>query len=141
MAQIGRTTPASATTAIAANRPTAGASNVASVTRSPIEALNPKLGTSLADAFLFHAYQNDNQSPPDHHTGETGGGLVRSTSQAFAAFLEFDAGQDVGAESGSRGGMTSFAGVLARAIDTYETNARVISGSDVPRGSTLSVSL
>lgn len=141
MAQIGRTAPASATTALASNRPTAGNSNVASVTRAPIEAMNAKLGTSLADAFLFHAYQNDNQPTPERHASQTGRGLVRATSQAFAAFLEFDTGYDVGSDTGSRGGVVSFAGVLARAIETYETNARVISGADVPRGKILSINL
>lgn len=141
MAQIGRTMPASATTTVAASRPAAGASNVASVNRAPVEALNPKLGTSLEDAFLFQAYQNGGQPSPEQHAEENGQGLVRATSQAFAAFLEFDSGNDSAAEAGSRGGLTSFAGVLARAISTYETNARVISGSMVARGSTLSVNL
>ena len=141
MAQIGRTAPASATTTVAVNRPTAGASNVASLNRTPIEALNQKLGTSLEDAFLFQGYESGRQAAPEHHPGESGMGLVRATSQAFAAFLEFDGGAETGNEVGSRGGQTSFAGVLARAISTYETNARVISGSAVQRGATLSFNL
>jgi len=141
MAQIGRTTPTSATTAIAASRLAAGAGNVASVARSPVEALNPKLGTSLEDAFLFQAYHNGGRQSPEGQSAEPIQGLVRATSQAFTAFLEFDAGIEGGVTSGSRGGLTSFAGVLARAISTYETNARVISGSLVPRGTTLSINL
>lgn len=141
MAQIGRATPASATTTIAANRPMAGASNVASLSRTPIEALNPKLGTSLEDGFLFQGFLAGRQPEPERSPAEPALGLVRSTSQAFAAFLEFETGPELGNEVGSRGGQTSFAGVLARAINTYETNARVISGSMVPRGATLSVNL
>lgn len=146
MAQIGRTTPTSATTAIAASRPTVAASNVASLGRSPIEALNAKLGTSLGDAFLFNAacnaYQNGGRhSGEGEQTGERGEGLVCATSQAFSAFLEFDSGSESAAGTGWRGGSTSFAGVLARAINTYETNARIISGSMVPRGTTLSLNL
>lgn len=141
MAQIGRTTPTSATTTLAASRSTAGAGGVASVTRAPIEALHAKLGTSLEDAFLSHGNENGDQLAPENHPGDPAMGLLRSTSQAFVAFFEFDSGNEADGESGSRGGLTSFAGVLARAIATYESNARVIHGSVVPRGQKLSFSL
>lgn len=141
MAYIGRAMPTSSMTAVAAGRQAAASSNVASVVRTPVEALAPKLGTSLEDAFLFHARQDDGQPQPENQISDPALGLVRSTTQAFAAFLELDGGNDDGAEGRLRGGPTSFAGILTRAIHTYETNARVISGAMVQRGTTLSVNL
>ena len=142
MAQIGKTVPTSSTATVVGGRQAAGASNVATVDRAPIEALNPKMGTLLDNgASLFHAYQRDD--PPPEREGRSdvhAPGLVRSTSQAFAAFLEFEGGGDTG-DATRKGGIPIFTGVLSRAITTYETNARVISGTMVPLGATLSLSL
>lgn len=143
MAQIGKTVPTSSTTTVVGGRSAAGARNVATVDRSPIEALNPKMGTLLDDgASLFHAYQRDD--PPPEREGRSdvhSPGLVRSTSQAFAAFLEFEGAGDSGGDATRKSGNPIFTGVLSRAITTYETNARVISGTMVPCGATLSLSL
>ena len=143
MAQIGKTVPTSSTTTVVGGRLAAGARNVATVDRAPIEALNPKMGTLLDDgASLFHAYQRDDPPPQrDAPPDARGPGLVRSTSQAFAAFLDFDGHGEPGNESTRKGRIPTFTGVLSRAITTYETNARVIGGTMVPRGATLSLSL
>lgn len=143
MAQIGKTVPTSSTTTVVGGRLAAGARNVATVDRAPIEALNPKMGTLLDDgASLFHAYQRDDPPPErDGRSDVRAPGLVRSTSQAFAAFLQFDGGGETGGESTRKGGTPAFTGVLSRAITTYETNARVISGTVVARGAALSLNL
>lgn len=143
MAQIGRTVPTSSTTTLVGGRLAAGARNVATVERAPVEALNPKLGTLLDDgAFLFHAYQRNDPPPErDDRPDGRGLGLVRSSSQAFAAFLEFDGGGEPGGESSRHGGTAPFSGTLSRAISTYEANARVISGTAVPCGASLSINL
>lgn len=143
MAQIGKTVPTSSTTTVVGGRLAAGARNVATVDRAPIEALNPKMGTLLDDgASLFHAYQRDDPPPErDGRSDVAGPGLVRSTSQAFAAFLEFEGGGEATGDAMRKGAIPIFTGVLSRAITTYETNARVISGTMVPRGATLSLSL
>jgi hypothetical protein len=143
MAQIGKTVPTSSTTTLVGGRLAAGARNVATVDRTPIEALNQKMGTLLDDgASLFQAYQRDDRSP--NREGQADGrgmGLVRSTSQAFAAFLEFDGSGEISGDEARKSGVSTFAGMLGRAITTYETNARVISGTMVPRGTTLSINL
>jgi hypothetical protein len=143
MAQIGKTVPTSSTTTVVGGRLAAGARNVATVDRAPIEALNPKMGTLLDDgASLFHAYQRDEPPPErDERSDAHGPGLVRSTSQAFAAFFEFENSSEASGEGIRKGTVPVFTGVLSRAITTYETNARVISGTMVPRGATLSLNL
>lgn len=143
MAQIGKTVPTSSTTTVVGGRLAAGARNVATVDRTPVEALSAKLGTLLDDGtFLFHAYQRDDPPPEqDDRAKVRGPGLVRSTSQAFASFLEFAGSGEMEGETIRRGGAPLFTGVLSRAITTYETNARVISGTTMPRGAALSLNL
>jgi len=143
MAQIGKTVPTTSATTVAGGRLAAGARNVATADRAPVEAINPRMGTLLDDgAFLFHAYQRNDPPPErDDRPDGRGIGLVRSTSQAFAAFLEFEGGGESTGESSGRGGAVASSRSLARAISAYETNARVISGTDVPCGASLSINL
>lgn len=141
MAVIGRTVPTVPAASVSGSRMAAGARNVATVDRAaPIEELSPKLGASLDDArFLFPEYERGGTRQRSQGGSYTPG-ILRSTSQAFAAFLEFERG-GAGTDSAIVGGTPAFAGLVSRAINIYETNARVVSGSIVPLGQSLSITL
>ena len=66
-------------------------------------------------------------------------GLINAPSQTFAAILEagdqfFSGG--VGEEAGIRA--RKFTGLVSKAIETYENNAKIISGTNVIRGTSFS---
>ncbi len=119
------------------------ARNTANVDGAPIEELSPKLGAHLDDdAELFQEYgEGRGGAGKGRQPREPRLGTFQATSQAFAAFLEFETGPDRGGDTRISGGASRFAGLVAKAINTYETNARVISGGITPKGSSLSLSL
>ena len=142
MAQVSRATPTPAPSAVSGGRVAAGARNVANVDGAPIEELSPKIGASLDDgAFLFNDFSKGRGSGSKGRGTDQMVGNLRATSQAFAAFLEFETSPEHGVGSDLSGGASSFSAVIARAIGTYATNARVISGGITPLGSSLSLSL
>jgi hypothetical protein len=138
MAQIPRNLPPTAPTNVSAGRLQGGSRSVATADSTPVEGASPQDGVLFNDALL---YQEDTAF--DRQSRERSQGNVplenAGTSQTFAAIFEdtgASGGRDVQAAR-SRG----FANIVARAINIYETNVRVIQGSAHPRGSTLSVSL
>jgi hypothetical protein len=141
MAQVSRATPTAAASTVSGGRTVSSARNVANVDGAPIEELSPKVGASLDDgAFHFDDFSKGRGSSQGRKS-EPSVGTLRATSQAFAAFLEFETSPEQGINSDIGGGGARFAAVVARAIGTYETNARVISGGLTPLGSSLSLSL
>ncbi len=140
MAQIGRAAATPAASAVSGGRATSGARNVASVNGAPIEALNAKLGTFLDDnAFSFDDFTKGKGSNRDGNPGEDNPiGRLRASTQAFAAFLEFESNPEQSALTQGIGVRT---GTISPAINTYETNARVISGANIPLGHTLTMKL
>ena len=127
--------------AVGGGRGSAPATRVASLGSSPVEELNPKLGSSFDDAFYLlqdfgrgRLAQQQNQS---HHQAV---GMLRATSQAFAAFLEFESGTNKVTGDGADGARGS-AGLVTRAIAAYEDNARVVSGNEPGLGTSLSLTL
>ena len=143
MAQVARTAPSPPTSAVNSGRTASSARNIANVDGAPIEELSPKLGAHLDDgAELFQEFsQGRGGADKGQQPRETHLGTFQATSQAFAAFLEFEAGSDQGGDARVNGGSSRFAGLIAKAINTYETNALVISGAITPNGRSLSLSL
>lgn len=151
MAQIQRTSSYGISAAGAARLP-AGMRNVASVDNlAPLEELATRVGISFQDAaFLFQGYGGENATSGgggggrDREAGRQGlrvPGIVNAPSETFAAMIEQQDGTGMGAASlGNmlKRGVTTY---LNRAIQTYETNAKVISRDGfVFRGGNVSVS-
>lgn len=149
MAQVFRTSPLVATASAPGARMAAGLRNVATVDRMPVEGMSAKNGTFLDDAgFLYQEYTRDDlQGGVDYGAGGRGRrtplpsvGMMRTTSQAFAAFLEFE--RVDGVQRGSAAGGARLSGVaISQAIDIYETNSRVIGDGAPSVGSSLSMML
>jgi len=107
-----------------------------------VEALSPKLGAFLDDnAFHFDDFSRGGGS--SHDKGKPANdnpiGRFRSSSQAFAAFLEFENQAEQG--RGAVQGNYYNRGTIARVITIYETNARVIKGEIIPLGNMLTMML
>lgn len=97
--------------------------------------------------FLFQDY---GRSPGNETGGEQNsdpharyGSRFKAPSQAFAAMLEVPALQDGNFRSGVSGDAPrkGSAGLLTRAVATYEMNAKVISGGLEPKGTNFSFTL
>lgn len=142
MAQVAKAVQMQVPSAVSGGRPPSGAANVASFGSAPIDELNPKLGTSLDDgSFLLHDFgrgRSPGNKEQSHHQAV---GMLRATSQAFAAFLEFEGVNDQTAGAGVDGRSQGFSGLVSRAINAYETNARVVNGTEKRLGTSLSVNL
>lgn len=121
----------------------AGARNVANVAGAPIEATSPKMGAFLDNgATLFQDFARGQGSNPDKgQANENPIGRLQASSHAFAAFLDLDGYGEQEADGVSGKGNSSLAATISRAINAYETNARVISGDNVPLGNSLSLEL
>ena len=139
MAQISRNLPPLVTTAVSSGRLQGGLHTISSSDITPVE----ETGSIAQDSVLFNdtlLYQQEDQTKH----GRSGGRQVTSfvdyagSSQMFANIFE-----DVG--SGSNGIQTGrsrgFANLVARAINTYETNMLIIRGTDSPRGANLNFRL
>jgi len=66
--------------------------------------------------------------------------LIEAPSQAFAALREYDNQSGRGA-FGGEGEARVFPGLVAKAINTYENNERVIHGNNPVLGTEVSVTL
>lgn len=112
--------------------------SVASSDSAPVQELSPQDSILFNDALLYQ--EQDAASRRRRHSQRDAGIEYAGSSQTFAAVFE---------ESNSRGTGTSvqqarskgFANLVARAINIYETNVRVIQGSDIARGTNLSLML
>jgi hypothetical protein len=144
MAQIAKTAPTTPAANAAGPRVAAGVRNVATVDRAPVEEISPKTGASFDDAaFLFQEFARG--GVPGRRQGQGPAiptpGMIRATSQAFAAFLEFEGSAQSSAGLTEAAGKAASPTVVSRAINVYETNARVIGGGMVRLGSSLSMTL
>jgi hypothetical protein len=113
------------------------------VESAPIEGVNSPAGISYEDSnFLFQDYgqgrrsQDRNQGPV--RNPQTRG--VNAPSQIFAAIFEISQGINAGG-TGGVSGPPIVAGLLSRAIELYETNAKAIADNAAVRGSTISINL
>ena len=141
MAQVVKAASTGLLAPLAGGREPTGTRSVATVESAPIEAMRPQAGVSYDDSnFLFQDYGQGRRSQ-DRHRGPLRNPLtqgVNATSQTFAAIFEFSQGTNSGGTGGGSG--TAFAaGLISRAVGIYESNAKVIAGTEPVRGSTISI--
>ena len=150
MAQALRTVAAAAAVG-SAGRVHAGLRPTASVDRSPIEGITTKNNAFLDDSgFLYQEYSKDGLQGGDGFGGSGSRGRrpalpsigpMRATSQAYAAFLEYEGGASGVARGTLTGGAAMSNMLISRAINIYETNSRIIHDAPAPIGSSLSLML
>ena len=139
MAQILRNLPPMAPTTVSSGRLQGGLHTVSSSDASPIE----ETGSIGEDGVLFNdalLYQQEDQTKQGRGNSRQAASFVEyaGSSQMFATIFE-----NVDATSGEvqRARSKGFANLVARAINTYETNVQLIHGTAVPRGTNLSMML
>jgi hypothetical protein len=112
-----------------------GARGVTSTDRSAVEGISAPAGVAFDDA----AFLDDEQDPPgeEDKAGPDAPLVFTTTSKAFAAMFEISAKTPGGQGLKSR----ASAELRSQAIDTYESNARVISGAGPARGGSLKMIL
>ena len=85
----------------------------------------------------FDRNGSHDQHPPRHHTGG-----INAPSQTFAALLESPETAGGGNRNAAGDGpATPLPGVVARAIEIYETNAKIVGGESNILGTTVSLVL
>ncbi len=112
-----------------------GARGVTSTDRPEVEGISAQAGVSFDDA----AFSDDDHAPPgeEDKAGPDEPLFFTTTTRAFAAMFDVSA-----AAKGPRGpakGVQSHvsAGLRSRAIETYESNTKVVSGAGPARGGAL----
>ena len=133
MVQVVKTGSAPPAAGVSGGRMVPGARGVTSTDRPAVGGISPQAGVSFDDA----AFGDDEQGPPgEEDTAGPGEPLLfTTTTQAFAALFEVSAAAGSPRGQGSRSHAS--AGLRSRAIDTYESNARVIGGAAPARGGAL----
>lgn len=141
MAQVTRTAatnPASA--AHGAHRPVTNIRGVANAEGSAVEGTDSGVGITNQNSFFQYedfSENGSNRRGGGHHTTPHHLARVETSSETFVSML------DGTMEAEARGrievrGSRGFAGLLTRAIRTYETNAQVIHGENKTRGENMS---
>ncbi len=141
MAQVIRAAIATqAAAAQSTSRPASPVRGLSSSDGAPIDGLNGGVNvTNSESGFLFDDFRDDGeeQREPEHrqpiHLAR-----VDINSETFATVLKADMTQSEADGRASARGASGFAGLLKKAISTYETNARVIAGEEKFRGTRLS---
>ena len=117
-----------------------GARGVTSTCRPAVEGISPQGGVSFDDA----AFGDDDHAPPgeeDNAAGPDAPLVFTTTTQAFAAMF------DVSASAKGPGGPAkdvqsdASAGLRSRAIETYASNTKVVSGAGRARGGSFKMTL
>lgn len=141
MALVVRVVPTAAPNGVA-TRPPPGVRNVATVSLSQVEPLEPKVGNSYDEtAYLFQEY-GERHPREDHDRGRPGPPLVApSSSRAFAEVFETNQPAGTGHYRVWGSNAAFFAEFLGKAIHLYENNAKVITGEDEKRGGSLNLHL
>ena len=139
MAQIPKNLPPTAPTTVSSGRLHGGLRTVSSSDATPVE----ETRSIDQDGVLFNnalLYQQEDQTEQRRGNNPQASSIVEyaGSSQTFAAIFE-----NMDATSGDvqRARSKGFANLVARAINTYETNVRIIHGTAEPRGTNLSMSL
>ncbi len=84
----------------------------------------------------------DRNGGHEQHTSGHHSGRLNAPSQTFAAMLETPEGAGgVNKNAAGDGPATPFPGVVARAIEIYETNAKIVSGEGNTLGTSVSLVL
>ncbi len=136
MAQVVKIGSAPPAVLVPGGRMVPGARGVTSTDRPEVEGISPQAGVFFDDA----AFGDDDDTPPgeEDKAGGPDAPLVFTTmTQAFAAM--FDVSASAKGPGGPAGGAQSHvsAGLRSRAIDTYESNTKVVSGAAPARGGAL----
>ncbi len=149
MAQLPRAGGVGYASAVSASRMPAGLRNIASDGRGDIEEMSARTGVSFRDSsFLYQGYERESFAEDNGSGGNLPQqkrrlpvpGVFHAPSETFAIVFEAK-NMEMGAD---QGGAVSRAhqNTLTKAISTYETNARVISGENLSlRGERLSIML
>ncbi len=145
MVLIPRAVPAQAPTN-ATNARLGPPSRVVSYTGDSVEELPEGASVSFESAAFgfrqdapssFDRNGGHEQPLPRHHTGG-----INAPSQAFAAMLESPETAGGGNRNAAGDGpATPFPGVVARAIEIYETNAKIVGGESNILGTSISLVL
>lgn len=137
MNQVAKTEQA---VSVPGSRPVAGMRNIAAVERMAVEEVTSRTGITFNDAaYMYRDFgreiprQRENSLPYNP-------GRFNTPSQTFVILFQLN---DVSGNAGGGPGdqIKGFAGLVAKAISTYEANARVLSGTENARGSSLSMIL
>ncbi len=140
MAQIPKIAPPT-TASTQSSRMVAGMRNVATVDSASIEEASPTFGVPFNDtAFFSHEFGHDDSAKGSRQPAGQSGGFD-APSETFVSMVE---GRDgFAAKSGPGGVRTNrnFAGLVNRAIRTYEETAKVIAGNNRVLGTSLSLTL
>lgn len=139
MAQIPRSLPPTVPANVTAARLPGAPRSVASIDAAPIEETTQQETVLFNDALLYQEERATDErrrrnAQPDIRVEYAG------SAQAFAAMFEGvngDGGGELVPRIRSRDGKT----MIAKAINTYETNVRVIHGTADLRGTNLSMTL
>ncbi|MFQ5618194.1 MAG: hypothetical protein ACE5FR_04410 [Rhodospirillales bacterium] len=111
-----------------------------STDRPAVEGISPRAGVSFDDA----AFGDDDHAPPgdEDKAGGPEAPLVFTTmTRAFAAMFDVSAPAK-GPGGPARGAQShASAGLRSRAIDTYESNTKVVSGAAPARGGSFKLAL
>ena len=115
---------------------------VVSQGQSSVEELQSSTNVSFDSA--AYGFREEEQSSFDHQRGNRQPnhqpGVVNAPTQAFAAMLE--GGETASGDSGGRDvNAPRFSTLISKAIEIYETNARVVSGENYVLGTSVSLVL
>ena len=140
MTQVGKTGSAPPVAVVPGGRMVPGARGVTSTHRPEVEGISPQAGVSFDDA----AFGDDDDAPPgeeDKAGGADAPLVFTTTTQAFAAMFDVSAPAK-GPGGPARGAQSHVsAGLRSRAIETYESNTKVVSGAGPGRGRSFKMTL
>ena len=133
MTQVGKTGSAVPAAGVPGGRMVPGARGVTSTDRPEVEGISPQAGVSFDDA----AFGDDDHAPPGEE--EKAGGpdaplVFTTTTQAFAAMFDVSA-------PAKDARFHASAGLRSQAIETYESNTKVVSGAGPARGGSFKMTL
>ncbi len=140
MTHVGKTVSAAPVAGVPGGRMVPGARGVTSTDRPEVEGISPQAGVSFDNA----PFGDDDHAPPgeeDKAGGPDAPLIFTTTTQAFAAM--FDVSAPAKNQGGSAKGAQSdgSAGSRSRAIETYESNTKVVSGAGPARGGSFKMTL
>lgn len=133
MTQVGKTGSAVPAAGMPGGRMVPGARGVTSTDRPEVEGISPQAGVSFDDA----AFGDDDHAPPgeeDKVGGPDAPLVFTTTTQAFAAMFDVSA-------PAKDARFHASAGLRSLAIETYESNTKVVSGAGPARGGSFKMTL
>ncbi len=140
MTQVGKTGSPPPAAVVPGGRMVPGARGVTSTDRPEVEGISPQAGVSFDDA----AFGDDDRAPPgeeDKAGGPDAPLVFTTTTQAFAAMFDVSAAAK-GPGGPAKGAQSHVsAGLRSRAIETYESNTKVVSGAGPARGGSFKLPL